>query len=586
MKLPHASPSRPRRAFTLVELMISIALALMLIYGISQVFKLSGDTVGANQAVGVIVRDYRAASATLTEDFRNSLPDSPMFLISNRIAYGYEGPGTGLKAGWRNAEEERDVDPALNPDADPLKQEINGSLVAASITAGGDRAPRIDRLGFFARNLYRRQTASSAQVSSGTTGTDAYVWYGHTALPTADPAVWTQPQDQYAVDRVLGRVAIVMKNSNTIYKDKQEDPLLLPKPANANVLANTLWPLGWVMPETNQSNLRNKGNNAAAYQSVKDLAPASIDEWRAFADAAYTANPFTWFKPMEDGVDPTLKHFWRAWCRPTVSRPIDQVKMAQTTPYFVGHCTQFIVEYAGDYLNQEENNGDVPGLPTDVAAKMDPASGQIVYGTTDGVIDYVIDTSADGTFGGTGAFTPNDPPTNPAKWVRRTRWYGLPRDVTGDGRITINDVVPLSDVMAYYGITMAAPGSNPGDPGTDTRVTAPWEIEVPNVANQGDNKVSAPHGLVDPKLKNPALPAHTGNPNANEKKYAQQDYGMLDRGRSGAADPALSRSVAPLFKYTAAFHNEAPAMIRVTMKIDDPSGKLRDGQWYQFILTR
>src|SRR4051812_12750001 len=82
-------PPRRRPAFTLVELMISIALALMLIYGIAQVFKLSGDTVGANQAVATMVRDQRAAEATLTEDFRNSLPDSPLFLISNRIAYGF-----------------------------------------------------------------------------------------------------------------------------------------------------------------------------------------------------------------------------------------------------------------------------------------------------------------------------------------------------------------------------------------------------------------------------------------------------------------------------------------------------------------
>src|SRR5688500_15462045 len=98
-----AAPRPRRRAFTLVELMISIALALMLIYGIAQVFKLSGDTVGANQAVSGIVRDHRAVSATLREDFSNSLPNSPMFLISSRIAYGYAGAGTGRKAGWKNA---------------------------------------------------------------------------------------------------------------------------------------------------------------------------------------------------------------------------------------------------------------------------------------------------------------------------------------------------------------------------------------------------------------------------------------------------------------------------------------------------
>ena len=80
---------------------------------------------------------------------------------------------------------------------------------------------------------------------------------------------------------------------------------------------------------------------------------------------------------------------------------------------------------------------------------------------------------------------------------------------------------------------------------------------------------------------------HPGNPNASEKKYAQQDYGMIDRDPvSKLPSPGLSRSMADLFKYTAAFHNEAPAMIRITMKIDDPSGKLQDGQWYQFVLTR
>jgi hypothetical protein len=41
-----------------------------------------------------------------------------------------------------------------------------------------------------------------------------------------------------------------------------------------------------------------------------------------------------------------------------------------------------------------------------------------------------------------------------------------------------------------------------------------------------------------------------------------------------------------LFRYTCAFRNEAPAMIRITMKLDDPTGRLRDGQWFQFVLTR
>ena len=584
-----ARPRRPRRrAFTLVELMISIALALMLIYGISQVFKLSGDTVGANQAVSTMTRDFRAAQATLVEDFRNSLADSPLFLISNRIAYGYRGPGTGYKAGWRNAEEERDE----SVGADPLSPTtINGSTVPApSITGGTDRTPRIDRLAFFVRNLYRRQTAASAQVSSGVTSTEAYIWYGHAALPTADPATWLQPHDQYAVDRVLARTAILMRNSKTTYADRNEDYLMWPssqRPADPNFLSSRLWPLGWSAPVTNPNSLRTPRNAAAAYQSTKDLAPVSLDEWREYAARAYdvpNTGFYSWFRPMLD-PDPAAGQFWRAWVRPTVTRPIDQVKMAQTAPYFVGHCTQFIVEYAGDYLNQSETDDQVPGIPTDVAVKMNPKTGDKVYGTTDGVIDYVIDTSADGVFNNTtNQFTPSDPPSQPAKWVRRTRWYGLPRDVTGDGRITINDVVPLSDVLAYYEIRM---GAKAGDPGYDTRAIAPWEIDLPNMTDPADEKFSTKQGIVALNLRNARLPAHPRNTNEAERKHAQQDYAMIDRDpATGQANPARSRMVAPSFVYTAAFHNEAPPMIRITMKIEDPSGKLRDGQWYQFVLTR
>lgn len=570
----------PRRsAFTLVELMISIALALMLIYGIAQVFKLSGDTVGANQAVGTIVRDERAAAATLTEDFRNCLYDSPLFLISNRIAYGYAGSGSGFgyKAGWKNADEERDEGVGSDPLDPPT---INGSAVPrTSITAGSDRTPRIDRLAFFVRNLYRRQTAANDQASSTATSTDAFVWYGHTALPTdaTAPALATvEPFEQYAADRVLGRMSILMKSIGTI--SAADDPI---KDPNGSPLS----PLGWVLPERNVTLLKGRNNAAAAYQSVKDLAPVSVEEWRAFADTAYSVPNtgfYNWFRPMEDAnPDPAVRGFWRAWCRPTVARPIDQVKMAQASSYFVGHCTQFIVEYAGDYLNQNEVEPNVPGLPTDAAVKMNPKTGELVYGQTDGQIDYIIDTSADGTFTG-GTFKHNDPPKDPSKWSRRVRWYGLPRDVTGDGHITINDVVPLSDVLAYYKISMAAPGAPPTN-----RAVAPWEIDLPNVTDPSDDTFTKKQGLIAPNLKNTRLPTHSSNANDGDKDYGQQDYSMLDRDTgTGLVNAGLSHSAAPAFWYTAAFHNDAPPMIRITMKIDDPSGKLRDGQWYQFVLSR
>jgi hypothetical protein len=141
--------------------------------------------------------------------------------------------------------------------------------------------------------------------------------------------------------------------------------------------------------------------------------------------------------------------------------------------------------------------------------------------------------------------------------------------VTGDGRITINDVIPLSDVMAYYSTVPAAPNKMLMSDGK--RAVAPWEVELPNQTNWNDDTTTVKQGLIALGLKNSAIPPRQST---SEKDYWQQDYSLLG--------PAAANG----FRYTAAFHNQAPAMIRITMKIDDPSGKLRDGQWYQYVLSR
>ena len=43
---------------------------------------------------------------------------------------------------------------------------------------------------------------------------------------------------------------------------------------------------------------------------------------------------------------------------------------------------------------------------------------------------------------------------------------------------------------------------------------------------------------------------------------------------------------ASAFRYVSAWRNDAPLMIRVLVKIDDPTGKLQDGQWYEYIFSR
>jgi hypothetical protein len=239
-------------------------------------------------------------------------------------------------------------------------------------------------------------------------------------------------------------------------------------------------------------------------------------------------------------------------------------------PYFLGHCTQFVVEYAGDFLNQAEYDpakGNVtPGAVIDAAKYMDSKDPndppQIYTGTTDGKIDYIVDTSAD-------PIDPADPahsPTDQSKWVRRIRWYGLPRDVNGDGKITINDVVPLKDVLAYSwkgpkGKTFKPGTFDPRDASNNPFVgspMAPWEKvwPVPTIEDTGQLKDTT----ILPIRKNEDL--------------WQQNYGLYPI------------KAAANFAHVCAWRNDAPLMIRVLVKIDDPTGKLQDGQWYEYVFSR
>jgi prepilin-type N-terminal cleavage/methylation domain-containing protein len=544
--------SRRRRAFTLVEVMISVALVLLLMYGVSQVFKMSGDAVGANQAVSKIIRDHRAAAATMAEDFRNCAADSPLFLISSRIAY--TGPaGTaymdtvdgasvqrGFKAGFPNAEAQRN-----NSNLDPTYIDNSPTPIPFIQLGGSDRVPRIDRLGFFTRSVYRRQTVPNSATATLATSGEAYVWYGHTAYPGhsayANGQKFLIPENQYGADRNLGRLAILMKDGSAL--SGADSPVIGETTASASP-PPALWPFGY------------DGQPAPPNYTYTDLAPITIDQFRQTVDGAYQApptagpyaGPVNWFRPMED--DLSTNRIMRYWCDPTVSRPITPQKLSQTVPYFVGHCTQFIVEYAGDYLKQDETDAAEPGKATDALSKQDlTAPYTVETGETDGQIDYIIDTSTD--------LDPSGKPYSPvrpaavaaSKWVRRIRWYGLPRDVNGDGKITVNDVVPLADVMDYYNIFHSA------HPGQRNFVGATWEHD---------------NDLPKPRLTS-GLPSATIT-------YGPWKYDYVTK--------LANNATAPNFKYTCAWHNDAPPLIRVLVKIDDPTGKLQDGQWYEYIFSR
>jgi prepilin-type N-terminal cleavage/methylation domain-containing protein len=500
----HRAARRRRDGFTLVEVMISVALVLLLMYGVTQVFKMTGDAVGANQAVAKIVRDQRSAQAVLREDIRNCASDSPLFLICSRIGYGGPAqPGTFV-TGFRNVQEQRD-----NGDPDPTT--IDGQSNTQFLRLGAsDRIPRLDRLSFFARGSYRRQSTPKLAGANLATSGEAYIWLGHLAIDNGSAR--TNPDAQFAADRILGREAILLKDPSTLSAglNGADYPVI----GNDGAANAALWPLGY---------------DALPFKTYSDVAPVTLDQFRQTTNLAYDPGGgqplnLNWFRPME---------FWggqemRFWCRPTVIRPMGYAELSATAPIFVTNCTQFIVEYAGDYLNQDPltgltkhgaqnvtvTNGQYDPTNVDVSDAMNTTDGVTVHGMTDGQIDYILDKSAD--------------PTNstPSKWVHRVRWYGLPRDVNEDGKIDINDVVPLADVLAFNGIKV-----------NNKLAQASWEKDLP--------------------------PSPAANDYAN-----------------------LQNTQAPGFRYTCAWRNDAPPMIRILIKIDDPTGKLQDGQWYEYVLSR
>src|SRR5579872_6653391 len=75
-------------AFTLIELMISIAMVVVLMLGITKVFSLTSQTAGATNQLSSFLRDSRAAQAIFYQDLSTAVSDGApcMLLCSSRVS--------------------------------------------------------------------------------------------------------------------------------------------------------------------------------------------------------------------------------------------------------------------------------------------------------------------------------------------------------------------------------------------------------------------------------------------------------------------------------------------------------------------
>ncbi len=389
---PATRNSQLLSAFTLAEMLVTCALVAVLMLAVTQIFSIATKTIGGGQALGAAVRDGQGAQPVFARDFSAVAPASisPVFYItSQRIA------------AWRSAK-----DAVADLDGNALTFDYNANGVDTDtpddvIPQGvyNFRNHRADTLGFFAIDRYARQTGNTNLVDADASR-EAWVWYGHlnlannvgvadnTTIPGTGNGV-TNPNNYYASQWALGRVAILMKNpaniSGTGYMPRTTGDL---KPYAFSDTSNTA--------------------NTALLNFRYDLGGASMTTYKQ--DIIAAAAPLD-SMIYEDGT--TRSVIGRIRANLFQTRPLTPAAAAAQVPIFVPACTQFIVEYAGDFITQD----GAGVLVSDPDADNNPDNNQ------DGRIDYVA---------GTG----------------QVRWYGLPRDTNGDGAISVTsgDVVPVRSI--------------------------------------------------------------------------------------------------------------------------------------------
>jgi len=370
-----------RQAFTLIELMISIALAALIMAGIHFIFSTTSRTAGMAHGLVSVVANARAAEPVMRQDLHGAAMDGPFFMIRSGRTFAF-----------------------LNRDEE--------------IAAGGNpamkRPYRTDMLMFFARGRFPRQTGNDGQYVAPMSSDEAYIWYGHLLQPLPDyqqpddswahsgPGVGsgaTNPRNYYARDWILGRVAMLLREPDNMLDDFDQPQSYVRRGGVTPAPPEHLSPLSF-------NSMANDASGSRIEKSRYDLAGTSIAGYRTILNTAIPlliAQGEDWWS----GPSATSRFGYRFQGNPHLLKPLNSFRMARTAPCFLLGCVSFAVEFAGDFLTQD-------------------ADGIIIANVPDGHIDFIREDL--------------DPPNG--LWANRVRWYGLPRDVDGDGAI---DVQPLAN---------------------------------------------------------------------------------------------------------------------------------------------
>jgi prepilin-type N-terminal cleavage/methylation domain-containing protein len=568
-----------KSAFTLVELMISIALVVILMLGITKVFTLTAQTAGATNQLSASLRDSRAAHAEMYQDFSAAVRDGSPFMVIH----------SGTQTAWRNktdADTDRDGN-MLTIDIDGDNQEGDSAGENIPITSYNYRNHRLDMISFFARRRFDRQTGGGGTLGllSQMSSNEALVWYGHLWLPD-NSVKWTSPQgnfgasgvipnapaqsptypgqgsaasnpnNYYATQWTLGRVVTLLATPNPtsldikdLYGTQQRFFVTDPSAATKKITdPQRVYPMSPLQGGAYDSLTNTGAGTTTVFETSRyDLAGTSIDAFRnrLFTDIN-TSNAYPWFRYVmgfDDiiAVNPqgTAVTGGRFQASPFLTSPVTAQQVAMQAPIFLPACTQFIVEYAGDYFSQEQEY-----LPN--STTHDPDYGQIIdsyeTGPTDGQIDFIVD---------------------PVTYKRQIRWYGLPRDTNGvDSKTGQLTGIPDGSVLGWSG---TASTLKPSD--------------MVDVVPLRDVYEAAAHST----KASSALQTKVGSLSANQ---AGAPFEHVLPFPNGNYITSTSTTANP-FAYDCAWNpmEPKPKMIRIIFTLDDPNGKLPEGQTFEYVFT-
>ena len=170
----------------------------------------------------------------------------------------------------------------------------------------------------------------------------------------------------------------------------------------------------------------------------------------------------------------------RFWCNPFVSNTkylstepnVNAKSIAQRQQIVANGVSQFIVEFAGDFVTQNNTPGPNYGTVTGIAP--------------DGIVDFVA------------------MPLGGNNYRPATRWYGLPRDIDGNGSIpglpasarTSPDVLPVHRIIPTTLFPIGGPQWLPFERTSTTATPPPPSIDP--IGGDYANNVAEPAGATDP----------------------------------------------------------------------------------------